>query len=104
MLRATPLRNATLLASNAAEGVEFVPGDMVEFAAPNGSRYSGVLKEIDDKTALFDFNHPLAGVALRLEAMIRMEPGWLVQGFVMTDSGKAPDAAQAKVFFDGLAR
>ncbi|CAJ0906863.1 peptidylprolyl isomerase [Alcaligenes faecalis] len=59
-----------MLASNAAEGVEFVPGDMVEFAAPNGSRYSGVLKEIDDKTALFDFNHPLAGVALRLDVHI----------------------------------
>ncbi len=59
-----------MLASNAAEGVQFEPGDMVEFAAPNGSRYSGVLKEIDEQTALFDFNHPLAGVALRLDVHI----------------------------------
>ncbi len=53
---------------------------------------------------IFFMTRDVGGVALRLEAMIRMEPGWLVQGFVMTDSGKAPDAAQAKVFFDGLAR
>jgi len=59
-----------MLAAHAAEGVQFEPGDMVEFAAPDGSRYSGVLKEIDDETALFDFNHPLAGVALRLDVHI----------------------------------
>ncbi|MBY6345945.1 hypothetical protein E5C31_08250 [Providencia rettgeri] len=53
---------------------------------------------------IFYMTRDVGGVALRLEAMIRIEPGWLVQGFVMTDSGKAPDAAQAKVFFDGLAR
>lgn len=45
----------------------FTPGDMVEFSAPNGGRYSGVLKEINDETALFDFNHPLAGLTLRVD-------------------------------------
>ena len=45
----------------------FTTGDMVEFSAPNGGRYSGVLKEINDETALFDFNHPLAGLTLRVD-------------------------------------
>lgn len=45
----------------------FEPGDLVEFAAPTGGRYSGVLKSIDDTHAVFDFNHPLAGIRLRLD-------------------------------------
>jgi FKBP-type peptidyl-prolyl cis-trans isomerase SlpA len=40
---------------------------MVEFTAPNGGRYSGVLKELSDESALFDFNHPLAGITLRVD-------------------------------------
>lgn len=43
------------------------PGDMVEFTAPGGGRYSGVLKQIDATSALFDFNHPLAGIDLRIQ-------------------------------------
>ena len=46
------------------------PGDMVEFSAPNGGRYSGVLKELGETSALFDFNHPLAGADLRIEVAI----------------------------------
>lgn len=57
----------TMLAANASPDTVFVPGDMVEFSAPNGGRYSGVLKEINDETALFDFNHPLAGLTLRVD-------------------------------------
>jgi FKBP-type peptidyl-prolyl cis-trans isomerase SlpA len=45
----------------------FEPGDVVEFTAPNGGRYSGVLKELGDDSALFDFNHPLAGLTLRVD-------------------------------------
>lgn len=41
-------------------------GDLIEFAAPNGARYSGVLKQWEGDRALFDFNHPLAGTDLRL--------------------------------------
>lgn len=48
----------------------FEPGDMVEFVAPNGGRYSGVLKEYGDTWALFDFNHPLAGHDLRVEVYL----------------------------------
>ncbi|HBI83851.1 peptidylprolyl isomerase [Orrella sp. NBD-18] len=57
----------SMLSEYAEPDTAFVPGDMVEFSAPNGGRYSGVLKEINEETALFDFNHPLAGLTLRVD-------------------------------------
>ena len=57
----------SMLAEHAGEDAEFVPGDMVEFTAPNGGKYSGVLKEMNEGFALFDFNHPLAGLRLRVD-------------------------------------
>ncbi len=59
-----------MMAANADPESQFEPGDMVEFSAPNGGRYSGILKELDDATALFDFNHPLAGADLRIEVSL----------------------------------
>jgi FKBP-type peptidyl-prolyl cis-trans isomerase SlpA len=59
-----------MLAEHAGADASFDPGDLVEFQAPNGGRYSGVLKSLDDDGALFDFNHPLAGTALRLDVQI----------------------------------
>lgn len=59
-----------MLARDAAPSTEFEPGDMVEFSAPDGSRYSGVLKEFGDSWALFDFNHPLAGADLRVQVAL----------------------------------
>lgn len=59
-----------LLAEHAGADATFNPGDLVEFSAPNGGRYSGVLKSLDADTALFDFNHPLAGTALTLDVAI----------------------------------
>lgn len=59
-----------MLARDAAPGTQFEPGDMVEFTAPDGSRYSGVLKELNDDWALFDFNHPLAGADLRVQVAL----------------------------------
>jgi len=59
-----------LLSEHAASDAGFKPGDLVEFTAPNGGRYSGVLKSFDEQAALFDFNHPLAGVALTLDVNI----------------------------------
>jgi FKBP-type peptidyl-prolyl cis-trans isomerase SlpA len=43
---------------------------VMEFTAPDGSRYSGLVREIDGTAALVDFNHPLAGKPIRLEIEI----------------------------------
>lgn len=59
-----------LMDQNADPNSQFEPGDLVEFSAPNGGRYSGVLKELDDATALFDFNHPMAGSDLHIEVSL----------------------------------
>jgi FKBP-type peptidyl-prolyl cis-trans isomerase SlpA len=59
-----------MLTQHAGPEATFEPGDLVEFQAPNGGRYSGVLKALDDDGALFDFNHPLAGTSLRLDVEI----------------------------------
>ena len=56
-----------MLSEHAGEQETFAPGDLVSFTAPNGGQYSGVLKEIDEQGALFDFNHPLAGRELRVD-------------------------------------
>lgn len=60
----------TMLAEHAGADATFEPGDLVEFAAPNGGRYSGVLKQLEPDYALFDFNHPLAGISLRIDVNI----------------------------------
>ena len=55
---------------NSQTGEEYAIGDLVEFAAPAGGRFAGVLREIDTEDALFDFNHPLAGQSLKFEVKI----------------------------------
>lgn len=57
----------SMLVEHAGPDATFEPGDMVEFTAPNGGRYSGVLKEFGEESVLFDFNHPLAGLTLRVD-------------------------------------
>ena len=52
------------------DDVEFHPGDVIEFNAPGGAQYAGVLQSIDEEGAWFDFNHPLAGRAVTFEAQI----------------------------------
>jgi FKBP-type peptidyl-prolyl cis-trans isomerase SlpA len=52
------------------DDAEFNPGDVIEFNAPSGAQYAGVLQSIDDQGAWFDFNHPLAGRAVTFEAEI----------------------------------
>lgn len=59
-----------MLDANTEPGTVFQPGDIVEFAAPNGGRYSGVFKERGEGWALFDFNHPLAGADLLIEVSL----------------------------------
>jgi FKBP-type peptidyl-prolyl cis-trans isomerase SlpA len=58
------------LRENSMIGEDFSPGDLVEFNAPSGARYAGVLKEVGETYALFDFNHPLAGQHLTFEVQI----------------------------------
>lgn len=43
---------------------------IMEFTAPDGSRYSGLVREIDATSALIDFNHPLAGKTIRFEVEV----------------------------------
>ena len=43
---------------------------IMEFTAPDGSRYSGLVREIDAQSALIDFNHPLAGKSIRFEVQV----------------------------------
>ncbi|WP_126445966.1 FKBP-type peptidyl-prolyl cis-trans isomerase [Sulfuricystis multivorans] len=43
---------------------------LVEFAAPNGQTFAGLVREMDDETALVDFNHPLAGKSIRFEVEV----------------------------------
>lgn len=45
-------------------------GTILSFAAPDGSRYAGVVVELDDEWGVVDFNHPLAGKTIRFEVEI----------------------------------
>ncbi|GAA4025267.1 peptidylprolyl isomerase [Actimicrobium antarcticum] len=58
------------LAENSQFGVEYAIGDVVEFNAPNGGRFAGVLREFSGDDTVFDFNHPLAGQSLKFEVRI----------------------------------
>ena len=58
------------LEENSALDEEYRIGDLVDFAAPGGGRFAGVLREIDAQGALFDFNHPLAGQTVKFEVKI----------------------------------
>lgn len=58
------------LKENSALGEQYVIGDLVEFAAPSGGRFAGILRSIDEEGGLFDFNHPLAGQVLIFETKI----------------------------------
>lgn len=67
-----------LLREHGAED-SYTVGDVVQFPAPSaadgaaGGHFVGVLRELappGEDWALFDFNHPLAGVPLRFEVQI----------------------------------
>lgn len=58
------------LQENSPEDAQYAIGDLVDFAAPGGGRFAGILRAIDDDGALFDFNHPLAGQSLKFEVKI----------------------------------
>ncbi|GHT91833.1 peptidyl-prolyl cis-trans isomerase [Betaproteobacteria bacterium] len=56
----TALPSDVVLAENA----------VLEFSTPGGAGFSGFLRQLDDTHALIDFNHPLAGKAIRFEVEI----------------------------------
>ncbi|MCM5572241.1 FKBP-type peptidyl-prolyl cis-trans isomerase [Burkholderiaceae bacterium FT117] len=56
--------------ANVEPGSDYQPGDLVEFPTADGGRFAGVLKELTERYALFDFNHPLAGQRVRFEVRI----------------------------------
>jgi FKBP-type peptidyl-prolyl cis-trans isomerase SlpA len=49
---------------------ELRENSLIEFGTPDGGSFSGFLRELDATSALFDFNHPLAGKSLRFEVEI----------------------------------
>jgi FKBP-type peptidyl-prolyl cis-trans isomerase SlpA len=47
------------------------PGDVVRFPGPTGQgAYAGVVRESTADNVLFDFNHPLAGVAVKFDVKV----------------------------------
>jgi FKBP-type peptidyl-prolyl cis-trans isomerase SlpA len=58
------------LRENSSFEEDYAPGDLVEFNAPGGGKYAGVLKEIGETSALFDFNHPLAGQTVLFDVQL----------------------------------
>jgi FKBP-type peptidyl-prolyl cis-trans isomerase SlpA len=58
------------LDENSVPGADYRVGDLVDFAAPAGGRFAGVLRELGEDAALFDFNHPLAGQSLQFEVKL----------------------------------
>jgi FKBP-type peptidyl-prolyl cis-trans isomerase SlpA len=66
----------SVLDAESEDGTQYEPGDWVEIMAPPAQdgaprmRVAGRLKELNDQFALFDFNHPLAGQAIRFEVKI----------------------------------
>ena len=60
----------TTLEQNSVPGADYAVGEVVEFNAPKGGRFAGVLLEMRDTAAVFDFNHPLAGQPLQFEVKL----------------------------------
>ena len=58
------------LQDNSDPDQTYVVGDLVDFAAPGGGQFAGVLLEMGERYALFDFNHPLAGQSVKFEVRI----------------------------------
>ncbi len=56
---------------NGGEGIGVLT--LIEFAvpgAPGGPKFTGLVRELDEDSALVDFNHPLAGKSIRFEVEV----------------------------------
>jgi FKBP-type peptidyl-prolyl cis-trans isomerase SlpA len=58
------------LTENSVPGEDYTVGDLVTFNAPGGGKFAGVLREMRADSAIFDFNHPLAGQTLQFEVQL----------------------------------
>ena len=58
------------LEENSVPDADYQVGDLVDFNAPGGGRFAGVLREMREDCAIFDFNHPLAGQSLTFEVKL----------------------------------
>ena len=58
------------LRENSDSDTEYSVGDLVDFNAPGGGSFAGVLLQLDEQDALFDFNHPLAGQHVKFEVSL----------------------------------
>ena len=69
-----PQRVERIARSALPPGIDLAVNTLVEFSAPasasGGGQLIGFLRELSETSALFDFNHPLAGKALRFEVDI----------------------------------
>lgn len=51
--------------------MELAVNSLIEFTSPDGrTSFAGFLRELSESRALIDFNHPLAGKAIRFEVEI----------------------------------
>jgi FKBP-type peptidyl-prolyl cis-trans isomerase SlpA len=69
-LSRTVLDSNSVTAADGQSKEDFEIGDLLEFPRPDGGRYAGVLKELNDKYAVIDFNHPLAGQAIKFDVKL----------------------------------
>ncbi|SPE30577.1 Peptidyl-prolyl cis-trans isomerase [Burkholderiales bacterium] len=51
-------------------GLVFEVGETVEFRGVGGETYRGALVQCDEDTAVVDFNHPLAGMPMRIRVQV----------------------------------
>ncbi len=58
------------LRENSDADTHYSVGDLVDFNAPGGGSFAGVLIQLDENDALFDFNHPLAGQHVKFEVNV----------------------------------
>ncbi|MDO9242405.1 MAG: FKBP-type peptidyl-prolyl cis-trans isomerase [Rhodocyclaceae bacterium] len=52
------------------DGADLAPHAVIEFTAPGGGKFAGLVRDLDATAALIDFNHPLAGKSIRFEVEV----------------------------------
>ena len=60
----------TLARAEFPTDMTLAPGNEIEFTLPNGQTLTGIARDLDADTVRVDFNHPLAGLAVRFEVAV----------------------------------